>query len=146
MTVVVDASAVLALADAADPAHEAIAAWVDLADEELVVSPLAAAQADGLLRRLGGEPAGAAFAADLEAGAYVVRWWADAMVESAVIARAQHVDLVDASLIAVAARSRTNRIATTRRAEWQQRTTPSGRDFEILPARERPRPHLLETA
>src|SRR5262245_35805488 len=136
MAVVIDASAVLALADQADPGHDALAGWVDLADEELVVSPLAAAQADELLRKVGGERAGEAFAADLEAGAYVVRWWADAMVESATIARNQHVDLVDASLIAVAVRSRTNRIATTRRSQWQIRTTPNGTEFEILPARE----------
>ncbi|HWI22141.1 MAG TPA: hypothetical protein VNT22_05940 [Baekduia sp.] len=146
MAVVVDASAILALADASDPAHEQIAEWIDLIDEELVISPLSAARADELLRAAGGQQAAEAFAADLQAGAYLVRWWADAMVESATISQDQHVDLVDASLIAVAARSRTNRIATTRVTEWRRARTTDGSDFEIVPARQRPRPRLLETA
>lgn len=146
MAVVIDSSAVLALADRADPEHDLMAQWIDLADDELVISPLVAAQADALLRAAGGAEAGAAFAADLESGAYVVRWWADAMVESATIVREQRVDLTDASLIAVAARARTNLVATTRREIWHSLVTPDGSDFEIVPARQRPRPQLLETA
>jgi predicted nucleic acid-binding protein len=146
MAVVVDSSAVLALADRSDPEHDLMAQWIDLADDELVISPLVAAQADALLRAAGGAAAGEAFAADLESGAYVVRWWADAMVESAAIVRAQRVDLTDASSIAVAARARTNMIATTRRETWRRLVTPDGSDFEIVPARQRPRPQLLETA
>jgi predicted nucleic acid-binding protein len=146
MAVVVDACAVLALADPADPGHDAIAEWIQLADDELVISPLTAAQADALLREAGGESAGEAFAADLEAGAYVVRWWADAMVESAAIVREQHADLVDASLIAVAARVRTKQIATTRHDHWQRLTAADGSTFETVPARQDSRPQLLETA
>jgi len=146
MAVVIDSSAVLALADRSDPEHDLMAEWIDLADDELVISPLVAAQADALLRVAGGTAAGEAFAADLESGAYVVRWWADAMVESAAIVREQRVDLTDASSIAVAARARTNLIATTRRETWRSLVTPGGSDFEIVPARQRPRPQLLETA
>lgn len=146
MAVVVDSSAVLALADASDPDHELMAEWFDLADDEFVISPLVAAQADALLRAAGGDKAGAAFATDLGSGAYVVRWWADAMVESAAIVSDQDVDLTDASLIAVAARTRTTLIATTRRETWQRLVTPDGSDFEIVPARHRSRPQLLETA
>lgn len=146
MAVVVDSSAVLALADASDPDHELIVDWFELADDELVLSPLVAARADALLRDAGGATAGEAFAADLGSGAYVVRWWADAMVESAAIVAGQQVDLTDASLIAVAARARTNLIATTRRETWRRLVTPDGSDFEIVPARQRPRPQLLETA
>ena len=146
MSVVVDSSAVLALADASHSDHELMAQWFDLADDELVISPLAAAQADALLREAGGDKAGEAFALDLGSGAYVVRWWADAMVESAAIVADQPVDLTDASLIAVAARARTNLIATTRPETWQRLVTPDGSNFEIVPARQRPRPQLLETA
>ena len=146
MAVVIDSSAVLALADRSDPDHELMAQWFELADDEFVISPLVAAQADALLRDAGGAKAGEAFAADLGSGAYVVRWWADAMVESAAIVAEQQVDLTDASLIALAARARTNLIATTRPTTWQQLVTPGGSNFEIVPARQRPRPQLLETA
>lgn len=146
MAVVVDASAILALADRSDPNHELIADWVDLADDEFVVSPLIAAQADGLLRAAGGAKAGEAFATDLASGAYVVRWWADAMSESATVVRAQGVDLVDASLIAVAAKARTNRVATTRSTFWPRLSTVDGSSFEVVPPRRHPRPLLLEIA
>ena len=146
MAVVVDSSAILALADRADPDHDLMVEWIELADDDLVISPLVAAHADELLRAAGGPAAGEAFASDLKSGAYVVRWWADAMAESATIVGEQQVDLVDASVIAVAARARTNLIATTRRDTWNHLVTPDGTDFEIVPARQRPRPQLLETA
>jgi predicted nucleic acid-binding protein len=146
MAVVVDSSAILALADRADPDHDLMAQWIELADDDLVISPLVAAHADELLRDAGGAAAGEAFATDLQSGAYVVRWWADAMVESAAIVCEQQVDLVDASLIAVSARARTNLVATTRRDTWRRLVTTDGSDFEIVPARQRPRPQLLESA
>lgn len=142
----VDASAVLALADRDDPAHAAFAGWLELVDEDLLLSPLAAARADEALRRAGGASVGEAFAADLQSGAYVIRWWADAMAESAAIARDQSCDLVDASLIAVAARARTDRIATARPKTWRRLRTADGAPFEIVPADQRPRPVSLEAA
>ena len=50
---------------------------------------------------------------DFERGAYAVRWWADALNETIAIAR-RHPDtgLTDASLVALAGRVNTRRIAT----------------------------------
>ncbi len=136
MAVVVDTSFVLALANADDAHHDDAREWLTLADDDLVTSPLVVAQVEDVLHRFGGRTAAEAFWADLDAGAYVVRWWADALPETIAIARAgspQDVDLVEASLVAVAARSRTRRIATFRTQALRRLTTTQGDPFVLLP-------------
>ena len=133
MTVVLDTSAVLALYDAGDPDHDAVAALVTTLDEDLVATPLAVAEMDAVVLERGGEPARAALWRDLGSGAFAVRWWADAMGETLDIARAHpDVGLVDASLVALAARVRTQRIATLDHT-FKTITTPDGQPFVMLP-------------
>jgi len=133
VTVVLDTSAVLALYDAGDPDHDAVAALVTTLDEDLVATPLAVAEMDAVVLERGGEPARAALWRDLGSGAFAVRWWADAMGETLDIARAHpDVGLVDASLVALAARVRTQRIATLDHT-FQTITTPDGQPFVMLP-------------
>jgi uncharacterized protein len=73
--------------------------------------------------------------ADFETGAYGVRWWADALAETIAIARRHpHVGLTDASLVALAARLRTTRIATFDLRHFRALSTPDGEPFILLPA------------
>jgi predicted nucleic acid-binding protein len=133
LTVVLDTNVVLALYDTADPDHALVADWLERADEDLVATPLALAEMDYLVARRGGDRAREALWRDLEAGAYLVRWWADALAETLQIARRHpFAGLTDASLVALAGRLRTNRIATFDR-HFRALTTPDGQPFTVLP-------------
>ncbi len=132
MSVVVDTSVVVALMDADDPGHEAAADWVAVVDDELVTTPLALAEMDDFARR---EGAADALRRDLQRGAYTVRWWADALDETLAIAkRRPELELVDASLVALAGRLRTDRIATFDHERFRALSTPGGKPYVILPA------------
>ncbi|MGZ4271940.1 MAG: PIN domain-containing protein [Solirubrobacteraceae bacterium] len=134
MTVVLDTSAVLALYDTGEPDHDAVATLVATLDEDLLATPLAVAEMDAAVLRRGGEAAREALWHDLGSGAFGVRWWADAMGETLDIARAHPtLALVDASLVALAARVRTQRIATLDPI-FKTITTPGGQPFTTLPA------------
>ena len=87
MTVVLDTNVVVALYDAADPDHQVVADWIATVDEDLVATPLAVAEMDYLVAHRGGAQAREALWTDLDAGAYLVRWWADALNETLLIAR-----------------------------------------------------------
>ena len=132
MTVVLDTSAVLALYDAGEPDHDAVAALVTTLDEDLVATPLAVAEMDAAVLERGGEAAREALWRDLGSGAFAVRWWADAMGETLEISRRQGLDLIDASLVALAARLRTDRIATLD-PTFKTITTSDGQPFALLP-------------
>ena len=75
MSVVLDTSAILAAYDRADPGHEAVAELLRALDDELVTTPLVAAQMD---RALAGTKGRDALWKDLDSGAITVRWWASA--------------------------------------------------------------------
>ena len=133
MTVVLDTNVVVALYDAADPDHTLVADWVMALDEDLVATPLAVAEMDYLVRERGGTDAQATLWRDLDDGAYGVRWWADALTETLTIARRHpFVGLTDASLVALAGRLRTQRIATVDQ-HFRSLTTPAGEPFVLLP-------------
>jgi hypothetical protein len=71
---------------------------------------------------------------DFERGAYAVRWWADALKETLGIARRHPaVGLTTASLVALAGRVNTRRIATFDE-QFRTLTTPDGEAFVVLPA------------
>jgi len=133
LTVVLDTNIVVALYDAADPDHQVVADWIATLDEDLVATPLAVAEMDYLVAQRGGIPAREALWADLDAGAYLVRWWADALNESLQIARRHPLaGLTDASLVALAGLLRTQRIATVDQ-HFRSMTTPAGEPFVLLP-------------
>ncbi|MCW3010250.1 MAG: hypothetical protein JWO90_654 [Solirubrobacterales bacterium] len=134
MAVVVDASFVLALADAAAADHAAAVAWLATEDEDLVTTPLVVAAVDDALAAH--PEARDAVRRDLLANAYTVRWWADALVETTTIARREDdLTLSDASLVAVAARVGTHRIATFRPSALGRLTALDGDPFVLLPQR-----------
>jgi predicted nucleic acid-binding protein len=133
LTIVLDTNVVVALYDAADPDHGLVADWAETLDEDLVATPLAVAEMDYLVRQRGGSDAQAALWGDLDAGAYLVRWWADALDETLRIARRHpFAGLTDASLVALAGRLRTRRIATVDQ-HFRAMTTPAGETFVLLP-------------
>ena len=133
MTVVLDTNVVVALYDAADPDHSLIADWVVTLDEDLVATPLAVAEMDYIVKKRGGDVARDALWRDLDAGAYLVRWWADALNESLRIARRHpFAGLTDASLVALAGLLRTRRIATVDQ-HFRSMKTPAGEPFVLLP-------------
>jgi predicted nucleic acid-binding protein len=132
MTVVVDTSFVVALLHDDDELHEEASAWLRTCDEDLWTSPLTLAEINYWTAKTG---ASAAFWEDLDAGAYHVRWWADALHETIAIARTRpEVGLADASLVAVAHRLETDRIATFDLRHFRSLTTVSGEPFVVLPA------------
>jgi hypothetical protein len=134
LTVVLDTSALLALYDAGEPDHDSVRAWFGLVDEDLITTPLTLTEMDHLLGARGGASVRDALWEDLDAGAYGVRWWADALAETLSIARRHpFAGLADASLVALCGRLRTNRIATLDQ-HFRSMTAPSGEGFVVLPA------------
>lgn len=112
--IVVDASAIVALLDSADTHHAEVSKWIAGSDDDLVTTPLIVAEVDYVVARRGGAGAVEAFWADLDAGAYLVEWWATAVHESLAIARerGRGLGLSDASLIALGRRAGADRVLT----------------------------------
>jgi predicted nucleic acid-binding protein len=134
MTVVVDADFVIAVARGRHPRHRDAVSLVETLDEDLVTSPLAVADIDRAIAEAVGADAQQAVWRDFERGAYAVRWWADALKETLAIAsRHPDVGLATASLVAVAHRVNTRRIATFN-DQFRTLTTPDGEPFAVLPA------------
>jgi predicted nucleic acid-binding protein len=134
MTVVVDADFVLALARRRHPRHAEAVALLATLDEDLITSPLAVADIDRIVAGAMGPDAQTAVWRDFERGAYHVRWWADALKETlAIAARHPAVGLTTASLVALASRVNTRRIATFDE-QFRTLTTPDGEAFVVLPA------------
>ncbi|HWH93732.1 MAG TPA: PIN domain-containing protein [Baekduia sp.] len=134
MTVVVDTSFIVSIVRVNDKNHRAALAWLEEADEELITSPLTLAELDHIVGRVVGEDAQHALWGDFETGVYGVRWWADALAETLAIARRRpFLGLVDASLVALSGRLRTNRIATFDQ-HFRSVLTPDGEAFVVLPA------------
>jgi predicted nucleic acid-binding protein len=134
MTVVVDAGFICALVRGRHPRHGEAVSLVEMLDEDLVTSPLALADIDRAVHEAAGADAQQAVWRDFDRGAYAVRWWADALKETLAIARRHpHAGLTAASLVAVAGRVNTRRIATFDE-QFRTLTTPGGEAFVVLPA------------
>lgn len=136
--IVVDTSIVVAYMNRSDDDHLEVSSWLQEADDDLVTTPLALAEMDYLVTRHGGEPAARALHGDFESGAYLVDWWPGALHEMLGLAERQSsrgLGLVDASLIALAARVETLSVATL--DERHFRAAPpawGGAAFTLLPA------------
>lgn len=137
MAVVVDTSVLLAALDRDEGRHTEVRAWLEAADEDLVTTPLTLPEVDYLVERHFGADIARAVWSDFESGAYLVRWWSSAVTETIATARrfaSLRIGLVDASLIALAARLGTNRIATLDERHFRQVTTAAGGPFVVFPA------------
>jgi uncharacterized protein len=132
LSVVLDTGVIVALYDLSDDHHGQARAWYDTFDDELVTTPLALAEMDHLTTLARARDA---LWDDLERGAFAVRWWADGTVDSLAVARRHPgIGLTDASLVALAARLRTDRIATFDHRHFRALTTAEGAPFTVLPA------------
>lgn len=135
--IVLDTSVAYALLDGADHRHDEVAAWYAGADEDLVTTPLVIAEIDYLAARAG-KRALQGFRRDLGAGAYGVEWHATLLSISIEVAENYDdlgVGLTDASLVALASRVDTNRIATLDERHFRAMRPISGdAGFHLLPA------------
>jgi predicted nucleic acid-binding protein len=122
---------VLTLLDRDASGHADAAAWVGVVEEDLVTTPLALAAIDA-----GAGEAAPAVRDDFARGAYAVRWWADALDETLALSKKRQLDLVRASLVALAGRLRTDRVATFD-PTFEKLQTPAGKPFAVLPERTR---------
>lgn len=111
--IVLDTSVVVAFMNRRDDDHERVAAWMETVGEDLLTTPLIVVEIDHLVSRGGGPDAARAFYEDLASGAYLVEWWPEAVAETVTAARKyRDIGLADASLLALAARLGTTRVAT----------------------------------
>lgn len=137
MAIVLDTSVLLAAVDLDEDHHEEVRDWLDSVSDALVTTPLALAEIDYLVHQKLGRAAADAVWSDFETGAYLVRWWRTALTEAVAVARrwaSLRIGLVDASLVALAARLGTERVATLDQRHFRRLTTGHGRHFTILPA------------
>ena len=131
-----DTSVAVAFMNRRDDDHERVAKWIEAVGEDLFTTPLIVAEVDHLVSRGGGPDAASAFNEDLVSGAYIVEWWPEAMAEIVKAAR-EHADigLADASLLALAARLETRRIATLDERHFRAVRPLTGETaFTLLPA------------
>ena len=137
MAVVLDTSIVVALVVADEPDHQEVRQWIFEIDDDLITTPLALAEIDHVVERRASWAVLTRVWQDFDRGAYQVRWWADALQETLRIVRAEqrmNVGIVDASLVALAERLGTDRIATLDHRHFRTLTLRSGQHFTVLPA------------
>jgi len=135
--IVVDSSFVVALLDRRDVNHERAAAWYAGAHDELSTTPLVLAEVDYLAATRAGAAARDAFRRDVAAGAYSAYWWPGAAAEAVELAeryRELELSLTDASLVALAARLPTARVATFDERHFRTvRPLAGAKMFTLLP-------------
>ncbi|WP_320668935.1 PIN domain-containing protein [Patulibacter defluvii] len=135
MTIVLDTSFFVALTDRRDDAHAEVAAYFQATDEDFVTTPLALAEMDHFAARVGGPDGQQLVWDDFDAGVYGLRWWADGLRDTIAVARGRpEIGLTDASLVALAARLHTTRIATLDLQHFRAVTDRNGQPFTLLPA------------
>ncbi len=136
--IVVDTSIIVAYMNATDDHHDAVAGWLEAADDDLATTPLILAEVDHLVSVRGGAVALRAFHADLLAGAYLLEWWPAAIASTVSVAE-RYADaglgLADASLIALADRLGTTLLGTLDERHFRAVGPLSGGEaFTLLPA------------
>jgi len=137
MSLIVDAGVLFAQADAGDPEHERVVALLKAESDRLVTSQLAAAEADYLILERLGVDAELAFLADLAAGTFAAECLDQGELGAARDLARRYRDLelglADASLLVLAARHRTVRIATLDRTDFLAVRPLYGQALELLP-------------
>lgn len=138
MTLVVDAGALYAQADRADPAHAAVAAVLTAERSTLVTSQIAVAEADYLTMTRLGVDVEARLLDDLAAGTFVAECLTVAELGTArdLVRRYRDlaIGLADGSLVVLAARFRTRRLCTVDERCFRAMTPLQGGAFRLLPA------------
>lgn len=135
--IVADASLIYALLDSKDRHHREAAEWYAASSDDLATTPLVIAEVDHLAPRAGTR-AQREFRRDLSEGAYRLEWSPDSIgtiVLTAETYRDLGVSLTDASLVHLASRMETSRIATFDERHFRAMKPLGGQPaFTILPA------------
>ena len=136
--IILDTSVLLAFLWAADPSHEQVAAFMDAESGPFIVSPYVVAELDYLLLSKGGVRAELIALDALSGGAYELPLMGSADVASCMgllIRYADHrVGVTDASLVVLADRYGTNRIATFDHRHFSVLRALDGSPFTLVPA------------
>ena len=134
--VIVDTSALLAFFDASEPDHDAVSEVLAIADV-LVVSPYVVAELDYLVASRHGVDDELAVLDELAGGAWDLAAFDDDGLRRArgVIAsyRDQQIGVADASIVVLAERYRTRKIASLDRRHFGVLRSLDGGYFEVLP-------------
>ena len=140
MALIVDAGPVVALHDRRDPRHSQIAQLLRNEPEELVLTAEVSAEIDYLIGRRVGARSRRAFAVDLAAGRYVVDCMQPQDYRRIVELGRRYADLspglADLSMVVVADRRHSRRLATFDERHFRVLRPIDGGVFTILPADE----------
>jgi predicted nucleic acid-binding protein len=135
--IVLDTSFVVALLWGEDERHREATEFYARAEDRFATTPLVLAEIDYMLHRRATPAEAQAFNAEIRAGSLGVEWWPRLEVQSAEIADRYAeigLGLTDASLVALAGRLETTRIATFDERHFRTVEPLSGGLFELLPA------------
>jgi len=136
--IVLDTSFVFTLLESTDDRHREASDWYAGESRAFATTPPVLAEVDYLLHARSTAVAVEAFNAEIRRGSLGVEWWPGLENEASEVAE-RHAELglglVDASLVVLAARLETNRIATFDERHFRAvgPLTTGGR-FELLPA------------
>ncbi|WP_428121570.1 PIN domain-containing protein [Candidatus Poriferisodalis sp.] len=135
--IVADTSALIAFYSESGPQHDAVASWLAEHNGTMVVSPYVVAELDYLVATRKGVDAELAVLTELASGAYELAEIgpADVAVAASVIERDRDlgIGLIDASLVVLAERYRTNTILTLDRRHFGALRSLSGEPLHIVP-------------
>ncbi len=136
--IVLDSSFVVALLEGSDAGHQEAADFYATAEGGFATTPLVLAEIDYMLDSRGTPAALEAFHREVRAGSLGVEWWPKLDVKAAEIA-GRYADLglglTDASLVALAGRLETNRIASFDERHFRAVEPLTGASsFVLLPA------------
>jgi len=135
--IVLDTSVVFAIFDRNESRHQEAKSWYQGEKGPFATTPLVLVELDHLLHTRTAPAAVEAFYREIRSGALGVEWWPGLEVEAAGVAeRYAEIDLglVDASLVALAGRLETTRIATFDERHFRAVEPLSGGDsFALLP-------------
>ncbi|MGH3087067.1 MAG: PIN domain-containing protein [Rubrobacteraceae bacterium] len=138
MALILDAGALYAQADRADPAHEAVAGILENERGPLITSEVAVAEADYLIMTRLGVDVELAFLDDLAEGTFLVecltRRELGASRDIARRYRDLELGLADVSLMVLAGKHRATRVVTFDERAFRAVTPLQGGSFTILPA------------
>ncbi len=133
-----DAGALYAQADRADPHHAAVAELLQAEREPLIASAIAVAEADYLILTRLGVDVELAFLEDLAEGTFEVEWLNRGELRTAAQIARRYRDLelglADASLVVLAQRFRTRRLVTFDERAFRTVAPLQGGSFTLLPA------------
>lgn len=137
MAIIVDSSCLVAFVDADDPLHDKVHALITTTREALVLSPFVIAETDHLVQRELGRAAALAILSDIAGGGFVIEPLDAPAIATCVRLTAQHFDLgigiTDASLLFLAERHGTNKVATVDQRHFRMLRTMRGDPFVLLP-------------